>query len=177
MGAAKATVVFEAHSRDSQIGQALSQLVNDGFPILKVGPGLTFSMREAFYGLDAIAGEINDDYNAGTLPAAMESVMSDHPKYWRRYVSGDETAQKTQRHFGLSDRISDLWPVSVATAAVEKLLATLGDTEIPWPLISQHLSRLADPIAQGVQNATARDLVIGAIRQALAPYTAAYQQV
>ena len=49
-------VVFEAHSTDYQTATALSQLVDDGFPILKVGPGLTFALREAFYGLDAIAG-------------------------------------------------------------------------------------------------------------------------
>ena len=34
---------------------ALAALVEDGFAILKVGPGLTFALREALYGLDAIA--------------------------------------------------------------------------------------------------------------------------
>jgi tagatose-1,6-bisphosphate aldolase non-catalytic subunit AgaZ/GatZ len=37
---------------------ALTALVNDGFAILKVGPGLTFALREALYGLDAIAEEL-----------------------------------------------------------------------------------------------------------------------
>ncbi len=35
--------------------QALAALVRDGFAILKVGPGLTFALREALYGLDHIA--------------------------------------------------------------------------------------------------------------------------
>ena len=38
--------VFEAHSTDYQGLKPLSQLVNDGFAILKVGPELTFVLRE-----------------------------------------------------------------------------------------------------------------------------------
>lgn len=48
-------LVFEAHSTDYQTVAGLSALVQDGFSILKVGPGLTFALREALYGLDAIA--------------------------------------------------------------------------------------------------------------------------
>lgn len=39
--------VFEAHSTDYQPPEALAALVEDGFAILKVGPGLTFALREA----------------------------------------------------------------------------------------------------------------------------------
>ena len=45
-------LVFEAHSTDYQTEAALRALVEDGFAILKVGPGLTFALREALYGLD-----------------------------------------------------------------------------------------------------------------------------
>lgn len=40
-------LVFEAHSTDYQPESALTALVRDGFPILKVGPGLTFALRKA----------------------------------------------------------------------------------------------------------------------------------
>ena len=43
-------IVFEAHSTDYQTEAALSALVKGGFGILKVGPGLTFAMREAITG-------------------------------------------------------------------------------------------------------------------------------
>ncbi|AKS47079.1 tagatose-bisphosphate aldolase noncatalytic subunit [Octadecabacter temperatus] len=174
--AAQDALVFEAHSTDYQPAQVLSQLVQDGFPILKVGPGLTFAMREAFYGLDAIAGEMSDDYVAGFLPKTMEAVMMENPVQWRSYVSGTEHEQKTQRHFGRSDRIRYLWPDPTAKAAMDTLLATLGSSEIPWSLISQHLGRLADDVADGTQLPVARDLVLGAIRAALAPYTTACQE-
>ena len=47
--------VFEAHSTDYQPAVCLEALVRDGFAILKVGPWLTFALREALYGLDCIA--------------------------------------------------------------------------------------------------------------------------
>src|SRR5262249_50428212 len=51
-------LVFEAHSTDYQPAPALAALVDGGFAILKVGPGLTFALREALYGLDAVAAEL-----------------------------------------------------------------------------------------------------------------------
>ena len=48
-------LVFEAHSTDYQTRANLTDLVQDGFAILNVGPGLTFALREALYGLDGIA--------------------------------------------------------------------------------------------------------------------------
>ncbi|MDU7619664.1 MAG: class II D-tagatose-bisphosphate aldolase, non-catalytic subunit [Escherichia coli] len=41
------TLIFEAHSTDYQTPQSLRQLVIDHFAILKVGPALTFALREA----------------------------------------------------------------------------------------------------------------------------------
>ena len=38
-------LVFEAHSTDYQTRANLTDLVRDGFAILKVGPGLTFVLR------------------------------------------------------------------------------------------------------------------------------------
>ena len=51
-------LVFEAHSTDYQPREALTALVRDGFAILKVGPGLTFALREALYALEHIAAEL-----------------------------------------------------------------------------------------------------------------------
>ncbi len=51
-------LVFEAHSTDYQRPDALVDLVRDGFAILKVGPWLTFAMREALFALEAIEREL-----------------------------------------------------------------------------------------------------------------------
>ena len=52
-------LVFEAHSTDYQPLESLARLVTDGFAILKVGPGLTFALRETLYGLDQIASALD----------------------------------------------------------------------------------------------------------------------
>ena len=44
-------IVFEGHSTDYQTKIKLRELVEDGVAILKVGPGLSFAMREALFAL------------------------------------------------------------------------------------------------------------------------------
>lgn len=51
-------LVYEAHSTDYQGPRPLRALVEDGFAILKVGPELTYRLREALYGLDLIASDL-----------------------------------------------------------------------------------------------------------------------
>ena len=47
-------LVYEAHSTDYQSEKGLTQLVEDHFCILKVGPWLTFGYREALFSLSMI---------------------------------------------------------------------------------------------------------------------------
>ena len=51
-------MVFEAHSTDYQTAGALRALVEDRWAILKVGPALTFALREALFALSAIEEEL-----------------------------------------------------------------------------------------------------------------------
>lgn len=167
------SVVFEAHSTDYQTGDALADLVDGGFCILKVGPGLTFALREAFYGLDQIAGVLAADYEAGSLPRAMEQVMLAMPDDWNAYYHGSETSQFMQRHFSYSDRIRYYWTHKAANLAVDRLFAGLEGMDLPEPLISQFLLRQYADVVAGRVKPDARSLAIAAIRSALAPYTAA----
>ena len=57
-------IVFEAHSTDYQTAESLRHLVSDHFGILKVGPELTFMMREAIFGL----ARIEDGMDCGRPP-------------------------------------------------------------------------------------------------------------
>src|SRR6202022_1720114 len=54
-----AGVVCEAHPPDFQTAAALEALVQDHFAILKVGPGVTFALREALWALSDIAFEMD----------------------------------------------------------------------------------------------------------------------
>ena len=53
----RAPFIYEAHSTDYQTEDALGRMVRDHFAVLKVGPGLTFALRETLFALEAIEGE------------------------------------------------------------------------------------------------------------------------
>ena len=162
--------VFEAHSTDYQPRQALRSLVEDGFAILKVGPALTFALREALYGLSHIAEILAPDPNRESLPIVMERVMLSSPDNWRKYYPGSETEQRVQRHFSLSDRIRYYWPEAEAGAAVARLMTVLGESSIPSTLISQHLAHLHEGVRLGHVRPVARDLAIASVFRVLDDY-------
>ncbi|KQT47386.1 tagatose-bisphosphate aldolase [Aureimonas sp. Leaf454] len=163
-------IVFEAHSTDYQTEQALAALVGDGFAILKVGPWLTFALREALYGLDHIAAILDPEETGERLPEALERIMLEAPGHWRKYYPGTPAEQRLQRHFSFSDRIRYYWPEPEARAAVERLTTRLGDREIPLPLVSQHLGHLYDGVAEGRVRPVARELLIASVTRVLALY-------
>ena len=132
-------LVFEAHSTDYQGETALRALVEDGFAILKVGPELTFLLREALYGLDLIASDLIADYGERPLYYAMDAAMCADPGHWARHYAGPPAEQKLLRHYSLSDRIRYYWPAPEARAAVDRLFDSLGGRPIPAPLLRQHL--------------------------------------
>jgi D-tagatose-bisphosphate aldolase class II non-catalytic subunit len=162
--------VFEAHSTDYQPSARLDALVRDGFAILKVGPWLTFALREALYGLDCIARALHPTSTKDGLPAAMEALMLKEPGNWRQYYQGDADELRLQRHFSFSDRIRYYWPRPEAQAAVGRLFAKLGDKVIPEPLISQYLGGLYPEVADGSLSPRPRELVVGAVLQVLRRY-------
>jgi D-tagatose-bisphosphate aldolase class II non-catalytic subunit len=166
-------LVFEAHSTDYQPLESLAQLVRDGFAILKVGPGLTFAMREALYALDNIAVELGPGWRSQTLMAVMEREMLAHPGYWEAYYPGDPDQQRMMRHFSYSDRIRYYWASPAATQAVEQLFDHLNGTGIPAPLVSQFLPTLYPRVASGELAPEPRILVLEAVSDVLRQYSAA----
>jgi D-tagatose 6-phosphate 4-epimerase len=170
-------IVFEAHSTDYQSTASLDALVRDGFAILKVGPWLTFALREALYGLDCIAHVLDPTQAEDSLPAAMEALMLREPRNWRNYYHGNSDELRLQRHFSFSDRIRYYWPHAEAQAAVDRLFAKLGDKTIPEPILSQYLGGLYHEVVDGSLSAQPRDLVLGAVLQVLLRYDHACSQL
>ncbi|MBO9195151.1 D-tagatose-bisphosphate aldolase, class II, non-catalytic subunit [Rhizobium sp. 16-449-1b] len=163
-------LLFEAHSTDYQTVAELSALVDGGFAILKVGPGLTFALREALYGLDAIRQVLAG--GSDSLHAEMDAIMLSQPQHWAGHYTGSAKEMRLQRHFSYSDRIRYYWPDRQAAGAVEALMAALPDP-IPETLISQYLARVYPDVVTGRVAPRARDLCLAAIDAALAPYSTA----
>jgi D-tagatose 6-phosphate 4-epimerase len=165
-------MLFEAHSTDYQTPEALAALVQDGFGILKVGPGLTFALREALYGLDHIADVLHPDRPA-SLRARMERLMLDSPGHWARYYHGTPDHQRLQRHYSYSDRIRYYWTTAEAQKAVDDLMSLLGNGPLPETLISQHLAAAYPEVMARKVAPTATALLTAAVTRALRPYFAA----
>jgi D-tagatose 6-phosphate 4-epimerase len=131
--------VFEAHSTDYQGRGPLRELVDDGCGILKVGPELTFVLREALYALDLIASDLLPEYGQRPLYATMEAVMSAQPNYWKGHYEGNESERRLLRHYSFSDRIRYYWVAAEAKAAVKRLMDALLGARVPASLLRQHL--------------------------------------
>lgn len=162
--------VFEAHSTDYQGADPLTALVEDGFPILKVGPELTFVLREALYGLDLIASDLVPDYGERPLYAAMEALMLAHRENWSRHYHGTGDEQRWLRHYSLSDRIRYYWASKEAQSAVARLCDALAGKSVPLPLIWQHM-----PAAQQFSDTplNPEEVLIWRVTKSLAEYHAA----
>ncbi|AKS32072.1 D-tagatose-bisphosphate aldolase, class II, non-catalytic subunit [Mycolicibacterium goodii] len=170
---AEDNLVFEAHSTDYQKPDQLRELVEDHWAILKVGPGLTFAMREALFALSHIEAELVDPASRANLIDVVERRMLAEPRYWKNYYEGDPVTQRTARRYSYSDRLRYYWADAEVDAARRTLLANLDRTGIPAPLISAFLPAQYERIRAGDLAADPLCLVLDRIRDALRPYAAA----
>jgi len=166
-------LVFEAHSTDYQRPAQLRELVEDHWAVLKVGPALTFAMREALFALTFIENELIPRPSRSNLVEVIERRMLANPDYWQGYYEGDTIAQRTARRYSYSDRLRYYWADDEVDAARRSLLSNLDRTGIPLPLISQFLPYQYDRIRAGELEPVAQSLVIDRIRDAMRPYSRA----
>lgn len=163
-------IVFEAHSTDYQTAEALAALVRDHYAILKVGPGVTFALREALWALDAIEAE--------TIPAADRAHLRDvtlarmhaEPANWRKYYHETGAALDFQLQYSLSDRIRYYWPDPQIAAAQEKLFANLRRSQPSLALVSQYLPLAYVAVRAGHASLDPADLVMAHIAATLDAY-------
>lgn len=142
-------MVYEAHSTDYQTRGALRALVADHFAILKVGPGLTFAMREALWALDAIDQETSNGQPPARLRDTVLERMREQPKYWEKYYHGKGQQLTVDLNYSLSDRVRYYWPDPVIEAARVKLFDNLRANPPPISLLSQHLPQALLAVREG----------------------------
>ena len=159
-------MVFEAHSTDYQTPDALAELVRDHFAILKVGPGVTFALREMFWALADIAAQLR---LAPALKSIVLAEMKRNPRYWKAYYTHPEQ-QDFDLQFSLSDRIRYYWSTPAVESACAQLLETLGARKIPLTLISQYLPVQYAAIRAGRLANDPRALVLDGVEQVLCHY-------
>ena len=164
-------LVMEAHSTDYQRPGSYKELIRDGFSILKVGPALTFALREALYSLASIEEELFPEAERSNLVETMEQVMLSSPSNWQKYYRGSTEQQRLLRVYSYSDRIRYYWKVPEVEASVSRLVENLRKSGIPETLLSQYLRCQYDDVRSGTLTNDPKALAIGSIRNALVPYS------
>jgi D-tagatose-1,6-bisphosphate aldolase subunit GatZ/KbaZ len=166
-------LVYEAHSTDYQPPAALAALVRDHFAILKVGPALTFALREAVWALDRIESEWLGAANSSHVRETILAAMRNDPTHWRKYYHGSGRALELQLEYSLSDRIRYSWPVPAVTKALTHLEASFEAGTPPMSLLRQYLPAEYAAVSRGELATRAQSLVVHHIRRVLAEYSRA----
>ena len=163
-------MTFEIHATDYQTPNALNQMVQDHFILLKTGPCLTFAFREAVYALTHIEDAWPDIHQRSNLRQVMETLMDKHPRHWQsHYPQGQAEALSFLRNFSFRDRIRYYWAYPEATAAYERLIRNLM-RPIPDALLRQYFPDLYPDIACGTLDPDPRTIINRRIKNALNPY-------
>jgi D-tagatose-1,6-bisphosphate aldolase subunit GatZ/KbaZ len=166
-------IVFEAHSTDYQSPQALAQMVEDHFAILKVGPWLTFAYREAVWALSAIERDLfitRSKRQISQVREALEAAMLHDPTHWRSYYHGDEDEVRRDLTYGYSDRCRYYWNQPAVQKEIARLFDNLGGRPLPLTLVSQFLPMEYEAIRAGELQTVPESMIRYHIRRVLRVY-------
>ena len=168
-------LVYEAHSTDYQSEKGLSQLVEDHFCILKVGPWLTFGYREALFSLSMIEDEmlLPKGLETSNLRSVIEEVMISDPKYWRKYYPGDQDQQKFKRKYSFSDRSRYYWPNEKIQTALQKLITNLERYPISLSLLSQFMPNQYTAVNEGIIENKVDEIILNKTQEVISLYARA----
>ncbi|HDY7850550.1 TPA: class II D-tagatose-bisphosphate aldolase, non-catalytic subunit, partial [Vibrio vulnificus] len=147
------------------------ELVRDHFAILKVGPALTFALREALFALDRAEKEWLGVHQASHLRDTIEQVMHEQPNYWRSHYQSQGHQQFLDCNYSLSDRIRYYWTHPAVQAAQQAMFTHLNSQPLPTTLLSQYLPAQARAIAQNQICNHPADIIIHKIMEVTQLYS------
>ena len=145
-------LVFEGHSTDYQTKIKLRELVEDGVGILKVGPALTFAMREAMFALEHIEQELlyGTDITPSHFAETLDEEMCKDDKYWKKHYQGRALEIRMKRKYSFSDRCRYYMPTPAVEKACDRLLENLEKLGVPLHLLSQFMPIQYTKVREGL---------------------------
>ena len=153
-------IVFEGHSTDYQSTENLAEMVHDGIRILKVGPELTFSLREGLLLLTFLETELIPEHKHSHFRSVLDDVMCRNPAHWEHYYRGTFSEQILDRIYSYSDRCRYYLGAAAVQSAAKKLYENLDQISIPPNILSQFF-----PFTRsGTEGLTSRELLKGYLR-------------
>lgn len=170
-------LVFEGHSTDYQTKIKLRELVEDGVGILKVGPGLTFAMREGLFSLAYAEKEMLKDHpeKQSHFMEVLDAEMLKDPKYFQKHYYGTEEEIAFKRKFSFSDRCRYYLPQEPVQKALEILFNNFKDG-VPYGLLSQFMPIAYTKIREGKLNNDPISIVKDRVINTVNEYTYASHQ-
>lgn len=152
-------IVFEGHSTDYQSPASLKQMVEDGIAVIKVGPALTFALREGLFALNMIEEELIDDpAKLSHFRDVLEHEMMEDPKNWNKYYFGSEKEQAIKRKYSFSDRSRYYMSRPAVETARKKLFENIDNLEIPLSMLKQYMPLQYIKVRDGKLSMKAREL-------------------
>lgn len=144
-------LIFEGHSTDYQTKYKLRELVEDGVGILKVGPGLTYAMREALFALANMEEAIyqGKEESLSHFIDILEDAMLKDPKNWKKHYHGDAHALWFKRKYSFSDRSRYYMPNPEVAAARNIMISNLRKSGIPLSILSQFMPVQYNKVREG----------------------------
>ncbi len=153
------TIVFEGHSTDYQSPIHLREMVEDGIAIIKVGPALTFALREALFQLAFIENEIVPIKDRSNFMEILEDEMTKNPKYWEKYYFGNDLEKKIDRKYSLSDRSRYYMALPIIEKSIERLINNLNNINIPMGMLKQYMPNQYAKVRDGKLKVNPRELI------------------
>ena len=151
-------IVFEGHSTDYQTKELLSQMVEDGIAILKVGPALTFGLREALFSLSRIEEELVDKSKQSNFINELDRIMVENPGNWQKYYHGTPREIELKRKYSFSDRCRYYFSMPEFIAVQDKLFENLSEVQIPLNILHQYMPLQYEKVIRGEIEATPQAL-------------------
>lgn len=165
-------LVFEGHSTDYQTRGSLAAMVRDGIRILKVGPALTFGLREALCQLESCEALLPDGgAERSGFRAALLAAMDADGRYWKNYYFGTPGEIAYKKLFSYSDRCRYYLPAAPVGRAAERLLA--NTKRVPVGLVSQFFPQQYPKVVEGALPSDGLSLVLDRVGGWCGAYAAA----
>ncbi len=169
----ESNLVFEGHSTDYQRATLLRQMVEDGIAILKVGPALTFALREGLFALEYIEKimfDFKDNMKLSAFSEILEKAMLKNPIYWEEYYRGSKDDIRIARKYSLFDRCRYYLGNTEVIESIGRLIRNLETIEIPFALLSQYLPKQYIKIREGMLENKAESIIKDKIRSIIGIY-------
>lgn len=163
-------IVFEGHSTDYQSAECLKQMVEDGIAILKVGPALTYGLREALFGLSMMEKELVPEQERANFISVIEKTMLEKPDNWKKHYHGNEKELQLARKYSFSDRARYYIGLEDNTEAINKLFANLRKYDIPMNMLHQYMPLQYNKVRDGIITKDPKDLAIDGILEFMHDY-------